>query len=83
MIGRDSYVTERSNRAEPTVDDAADLAVEPDIIEIVLGGLRLARILLRGIVHVARSAAEQRVVVERHLGSRARARGRPWSPPAD
>ena len=51
------------------VDDAADLAVEPDIVEIVLGGLRLARILLRGIVHVGDVvAAEQRVVVERHLG---------------
>ena len=51
------------------VDDAADVAVEADIVEIVLSGLRLARILLRRIVHVGDVAtAEQRVVVERHLG---------------
>ena len=51
------------------VDDAADIAVETDIVEIVLGGLRLARILLRGIMHVGDAVpAEQRVVVERHLG---------------
>jgi hypothetical protein len=51
------------------VDDAADLAVETDVIEIMLRGLGLPRILLRGIVHVGDVVpAEQRVVVEGHLG---------------
>jgi len=51
-----------------TVDDAADLAVETDIVQMVLGSLGLARILLRGVMHVGDAGtAEQRVVVERHL----------------
>ncbi len=50
------------------VDDAADLAFETDVVEIVLGRLRLARVLLLRIEHRRDiRAAEQRVVVERHL----------------
>ena len=51
------------------VDDAADFALEADIAEVVLGGLGLTRIALRGIVHVGDVAAtEHGVVVEGHLG---------------
>ena len=51
------------------VDDAADRAFQSDVIQLVLGRLRLARVLLRGVVHVGDLAlAEHRVVVEAHLG---------------
>jgi hypothetical protein len=51
------------------VDDAADLTLEADVGEIVLGGLGLARVALRGIVHVGDVApAEHGIVVEGHLG---------------
>jgi hypothetical protein len=51
------------------VDDAADLTLEANVAEVVLGGLGLARIALRGVVHVGDAGpAEQGVVVERHLG---------------
>ena len=51
------------------VDHAADIAVELDVVELVLAGFELDRVLL---VLVAQrldfGVAEQRVVVERHLG---------------
>ena len=59
----------RRHREAGAVDDAADVAVEADIVEVVLGGLDLARVFLRMIAHVGDvAAAEQGVVVERHLG---------------
>ena len=51
------------------VDHAADVAVELDVVEAVLGGLELGRVFL---VRVAQRldllVAEERVVVEVHLG---------------
>ncbi|TPV97883.1 MAG: hypothetical protein USCAAHI_02684 [Beijerinckiaceae bacterium] len=52
-----------------TIDNAADIAVEANIVEVMLGGLDLARVLLRMVAHVGDATApEQRIVVERHLG---------------
>src|SRR5262249_27477495 len=51
------------------VDDAADAAVEADIGEAAVGGAGLARILLRLVAQLRDvRAAEERVVVEAHLG---------------
>src|SRR5208282_488196 len=51
------------------IDDTADIAVESDIVEVMLGGLDLARILLGVVAHVGNGMPpEQRIVVERHLG---------------
>ena len=58
----------RRHREAGAIDDAADFAVEADVIQAVLMRLRLARIALRGVVHVDDVAAtEQRIVVEGHL----------------
>ena len=51
------------------VHHAADLAVELDVVEVVLGGLELGRILLVLVAQLLDVlVAEQRVVVEVHLG---------------
>jgi hypothetical protein len=51
------------------VDDAADVAVEAHIGEPVIGGHRLARVLLRRVAQRGDlRAAEERVGVEAHLG---------------
>ena len=59
----------RRHRQPGAVDHAADIAVELDVAELVLAGLALDRVLL---VLVAQrldlGMAEQRVVVDRHLG---------------
>ena len=61
------------------VDHAADVAVELDVVQVVLGGLDFGRVFL---VEVAQRqdvlVAEQRVVVEVHLGVEARRACRPW-----
>ena len=51
------------------VDDAADIAVEADIGQAAVGGLGLARVFLRLVAQLGDvRPAEQRVVVEGHLG---------------
>ena len=51
------------------VDDAADIAVEPDIAEAAVRRLGLAGILLRLVAQLGDAGpAEERVVVEAHLG---------------
>ena len=58
----------RRHRQTRAIDDAADFAVQSDVVEIVFQSLRLPRIALRGVLHVDDVApAEQRVVVEGHL----------------
>lgn len=58
----------RRHREARAIDDAADLAVEADVVERMLERLRLARVGLRGIIHVDDIAAtEQGVVVEGHF----------------
>ena len=51
------------------VDDAADVALQPDIGQAAVGGLGLARVLLRLVAQLGDlRPAEQGVVVEAHLG---------------
>ena len=53
------------HRQPGSVDDAADFAVEADIVQIVLRGLRLARVLLGRIPQVRYVVPpEQCVVIE-------------------
>ena len=60
---------ERRHREARAVDDAADVAVEADVGEAAVGGVGLARIFLALVAQLRDvRAAEQRVVVERHLG---------------
>ena len=56
------------------VDDAADVALQPDIGQAAVGGLGLARVLLRLVAQLGDlRPAEQGVVVEAHLGVERRA----------
>ena len=51
------------------VHHAADIAVELDVVELVLGGFELGRVFLGLVAHLFDlGMAEQRVVVEVHLG---------------
>ena len=51
------------------VDHAADVAVERDVVQVVLGGLQLLRVLLRLVAQLVQlRVAEQGVVVEADLG---------------
>ena len=59
----------RRHREPGAVHHAADVAVELDVVEIVLAGLELGRVLLVLVAQLRDVlVAEQRVVVEVHLG---------------
>ena len=61
------------------VDHAADVAVERDVGEVVLGGLDFLLVFFGDVAQRDDvGVAEERVVVEGDLGVEARAAGRPW-----
>ena len=60
---------ERGHGEAGAVDDAADVAVEADVGKAAVGSVGLARVFLALVAQLGDvRAAEQRVLVERHLG---------------
>src|ERR1700676_1073211 len=63
------YGVHRGHRKPGAIDDAADVALQANVTQVVLGRLRFPRILLGQVAHLGHvRVPEQRVVVKRHLG---------------